>query len=103
MHMLVSQSLIFSLPSPQDYGIKVRATSVLEHHVERLRSAKVLADKFAWVQKFAANELRAAVAASATMNLNSPEMKDAYRNQSKRLRMEKKLANIRMQKKTAQK
>ncbi len=59
-----------------------------------MRSADVLAHSFVEVNKTAALELRAEITTSALHNLTAPEVEEAHRHESKRIRMEKKLAQV---------
>src|SRR5579864_1129223 len=69
-----------------------QATQQITHHLERLRSANVLAHTSVELHKTAALQLRAEITASAVLNLAAPEAEDAYRRQQKRIRMESRLA-----------
>ncbi len=71
-----------------------QATQQITEHLERLRSASVLARSFVEVNKTAALQLRAEITTSAIHNLTAPEVADAHRQGIKRIRMEKKLAQI---------
>ena len=68
------------------------ATQQITDHLDRLRSAEILKPVFVELHKTAAQQLRAEITASATLNLTAPEAEDAYRHESKRIRMETKLA-----------
>lgn len=57
------------------------ATQQIIHHLERLKTANVLAPKPAELRKMATNQLRTEIAAAAVMNLTSEEMGDAYRQE----------------------
>ena len=70
------------------------ATQQISDHLDRLRSADVLKPVFVELRKTAAQQLRAEVTASATLNLTAPEAEDAYRHESKRIRMETRLAQM---------
>ncbi len=69
-----------------------QATQQITEHLERLRSANVLVSSFVEVNKAAALELRAGITTSALHNLTAPEVEEAHRHESKRIRMERKLA-----------
>ena len=69
-----------------------QATQQITEHLERLGSAKVLVGSFVEINKTAALELRAEITTSALHNLTAPEVGEAHRHQSKRIRMERKLA-----------
>ncbi len=70
-----------------------QATQQITEHLERLRSANVLVPSFVEVNKTAALELRAEITTSALHNLTAPEVEEAHRHGTKRIRMEKRLAN----------
>lgn len=65
------------------------ATQLLTKHLERLRSAKLLSERTVEHGKTAANELRAQISASSTINLTSREAEEAFRFEKKRIRLEK--------------
>ncbi len=69
-----------------------QATQQITEHLERLRSANVLVPSFVEVNKTAALELRAEITTSALHNLTAPEVEEAHRHGTKRIRMERKLA-----------
>ncbi len=68
------------------------AVQQITDNLERLRSANILAPGFVELRKMAANQLRAAIAASSTIKLTTWEAEDAYRLERQRIRTEKKLA-----------
>lgn len=70
-------------------------TDQLIHHLDRLKSAKILMPGFVEQEKEAARELRSVVAASAAMNLQHAEMDAAAHHQKNRTRIQTKLAQIR--------
>lgn len=69
-----------------------QATQQITDHLERLRSANVLSGAFVEINKTAALQLRAEVGTSAVHNLASSEIDDAHRHETKRIRLERKLA-----------
>ncbi len=71
-----------------------QATQQITEHLERLRSANVLARSFVEVNKTAALQLRAEITTSAIHNLTAPEVADAHRLEGKLMRMVKKLAQM---------
>lgn len=68
-----------------------QATQQIADHLERLKSAKMLAPVFAEIQKLAAFERQAVVAASVVHNLAAPELEDSSRHQHRCIHLEKKL------------
>ncbi|HLJ27060.1 MAG TPA: hypothetical protein VKY85_10160 [Candidatus Angelobacter sp.] len=77
------------------------AVQQITDSLERLKSTKILAPGFVELRKMAANQLRAEIAASSTINLTTREAEDAYRLERKRIRMEKKVAQIGTKRKAA--
>lgn len=71
-----------------------QATQQITDHLDRLGAADILKPMFVELHKLAAQQLRAEVTATATLNLTAPEAEDAYRQESKRIRMETKLAQM---------
>ncbi len=69
-----------------------QATQQITEHLERLRSANVLVSSFVEINKTAALELRAEITTSALHNLTAPEVEETHRHETKRIRMERKLA-----------
>lgn len=67
-------------------------TQQIVDNLEWLKAAHILAPKPAELRKLAANQLRAEIAAAATLNLMSREMNDAYQQEKERLRLKKHLA-----------
>ncbi|HEY6348915.1 MAG TPA: hypothetical protein VI636_05850 [Candidatus Angelobacter sp.] len=80
-----------------------QATQQIIDHLERLRSAAILPPVSVELHKMAANQLRAAVTATAVLNLAAPEAEDAYRNEKRRIRMETRLARIKPKTKSRKK
>src|SRR5215467_1910334 len=66
-----------------------QATQQITENLERLRVFKVLGSVFVEINKTAALQLRAEIATSAVHNLASPEIEEAHRRETKRIRMEK--------------
>lgn len=80
------------------------ATQLITEHLDRLQSAKILSKWAVEHGKTAANELRAQLAASSTINLTGKEADNAYWLEKKRIRMEKNLTtDTREKKKPARK
>lgn len=79
------------------------ATEQITQHLERLKTANILAPKAAELRKLAVNQLRAEIAAAAVMNLTSAEMDESYRQEKGRLRLEKRLAKLKPKKQPTEK
>lgn len=71
-----------------------QATQQITEQLERLRSANLLEPAFVEINKMAALQLRAEIATSAVHNLTEPEVKEGHRLEQKRLRMQRKLAEM---------
>lgn len=69
-----------------------QATQQITYHLERLRATSILEPVFAEINKTATLQLRAQIATSAVHNLAAPEIEEAHRHESKRIRMERRLA-----------
>lgn len=78
-------------------------TEQLTYHLDRLRTAKVLAAGIVEQEKETAKELRAVVIASSAMNLQRKEMEAAGQHQKNQLQIQARLARIPGKRKSQQK
>src|SRR5579864_1250897 len=73
-----------------------QATQQITEHLDRLRNAKILGRISVEINKAIALHLRADIATSAAHNRAQPEIEEAYRQESKHIRMMRKQAQGRL-------